>query len=267
MEYHIIDAFTEELFSGNPAGVCLLNKWPTDALLQSIATENNLSETAFLLKQDGYYDLRWFTPVAEVDLCGHATLASAFVLFEEREKNSQQLNFKTLSGMLSVTRDETKADKGLLYLDFPAREPQPIPFDEKLQQAMGVPILECHKNVRDTLLLLESEEQVQSANPNFDLLKKLPHEAVIITAQAKPCSIYDFVSRFFAPEYGIPEDPVTGSAHSGLIPFWTKRLNKKKMTAKQLSKRGGVLYCEDAGERAKIGGYARRYLRGFIEFT
>jgi len=264
MQYHVIDVFTDKLFGGNPAGVCLLETWLSDDILQKIAAENNLSETAFLVKQHGYYELRWFTPTIEVDLCGHATLASAFVLFEEIEKTTVEIKFKTKSGFMAATQE-----KDLLYLDFPSRPVTTCQMYKTFEDAFRVKPIAAHKAV-DFLVLLDSEEILQNINPDFSILRHLKTEAkidnesfgIIITAKGSDC---DFVSRFFAPNAGIDEDPVTGRAHCSLIPFWSNKLDKTKLTAKQLSKRGGVLFCEDCGERVKIGGKAVRYLRGEIK--
>jgi PhzF family phenazine biosynthesis protein len=263
MQYQVIDVFTDKLFGGNPAGVCLLGNWLPDETLQHIASENNLSETAFLVKQDGYYDLRWFTPAMEVDLCGHATLASAFVLFEDAEKSADLIRFKTMSGMMAATREND-----VYYLDFPARPVTPCPAYTTFEKALGVKPTATYKAM-DFLVLVENEEALKSINPDFAALKQIKKEAgldndsfgVIVTAKGEDC---DFVSRFFAPNLGIDEDPVTGRAHCSLIPYWSERLGKKAMTARQLSKRGGVIYCEDCEERVKIGGKAARYLKGEI---
>ena len=262
--YRIIDAFTDKLFGGNPAGVCLLDNWLPDSVLQSIATENNLPETAFLVKQSGYYDLRWFSPAIEVDLCGHATLASAFVLFEETEKNENRIEFKTKSGVLAAIKEND-----LIYLDFPARAVKACPKYKTFEKALGANPIEVYKAV-DFLLLLDKEETVRSIKPDFAALKQIKSEAgidsnsfgIIVTSKGDSC---DFVSRFFAPNIGIDEDPVTGRAHCSLIPFWSEKLGKTKLIARQLSARGGVLYCEDCGERVKIGGKAVRYLTGEIK--
>ena len=263
MEYHIIDVFTDKLFGGNPAGVCLMDEWLPDMILQNIAAENNLSETAFLVKQSGYYDLRWFTPAMEIDLCGHATMASAFVLFDEHERDAKEIKFKTMSGILSVTREG-----GLLYLDFPATPAVECPAYPAFEQSFGIKPLATYKSI-DFLVLLKSEETLQRISPVFSMLRRLKEDAgldhdrfgIIVTARGTDC---DFVSRYFAPNVGVDEDPVTGRAHCTLIPFWRERLKKKVLTAKQLSKRGGVIYCEDCGPRVKIGGYAVRYLKGSI---
>ncbi|MCL2033651.1 MAG: PhzF family phenazine biosynthesis protein [Oscillospiraceae bacterium] len=261
IEYHVIDVFTDKLFGGNPAGVCMLDKWLEDDVMQSIASENNLSETAFLVKQKDYYDLRWFTPEIEIDLCGHATMASAFVLFEEAEKAAERIKFKTMSGMMAVTKENN-----MLYLDFPSRPVTPCPVYRTFEKAFGVKPVASYKAV-DFLLLVDSEETLRNLNPDFSILKQVATEAgnssfgIIVTAKGNDC---DFVSRFFAPHAGIAEDPVTGRAHCSLIPFWSEKLGKKIMTAQQLSMRGGVLFCEDCGERVKIGGKAVRYLKGNI---
>ena len=264
MQYNVIDVFTDELFGGNPAGVCLLDAWLSDSVLQSIAAENNLPETAFLVKQDDYYDLRWFTPAIEIDLCGHATIASAFVLFEEVEKKAREISFKTMSGIMKVAQK----GKGLLSLDFPARPVAPCSNYPVFENALGTKPVEAYKAV-DFLVLVDSEERLREITPDFFMLRQIKTEAglendsfgVIVTAAGSDC---DFVSRFFAPNAGIDEDPVTGRAHCSLIPFWSERLGKTEMSAKQLSKRGGVLFCEDCGERVKIGGRAVRYLKGEI---
>ena len=257
MKYFVIDVFTDKLFGGNPAGVCLLDRWPDDVLMQKIAMENNLAETAFLVRESiGTYGLRWFTPKVEIDLCGHATLASAFVLMNEVCALSDTVEFHTLSGPLTVTRSGD-----IFTMDFPNRSPVPCDVPPLLEQALGVPVLETHKS-RDLLVLLDNEDTVRNLRPDFSLLRKIDNVfAVIVTAEGTDC---DFVSRFFAPNAGIPEDPVTGSSHCTLIPFWSSRLGKKRMTARQLSARGGSLICEDSGERVKIGGQAVCYLRGEI---
>jgi len=264
MKYYMVDVFTDRLFGGNTAGVCLLDAWPDDELMQSVAFENNISETAFLVKRDGYYDLRWFTTETEVDLCGHATMGSAHVLFEFVERDSQELSFSTQSGILTVAR----GDDGMLWMDFPARPGTDAPIYPSLVGAFGDGIKEVYKSA-DILVVFDDEKSIRGAVPDLAELMKVSEDAgmpddsfgVIITAPGSDC---DFVSRFFAPNWGISEDPVTGRAHCVLIPYWSKRLGKKSMTARQLSKRGGQLWCEDMGERVKIGGKAKLYLSGEI---
>lgn len=256
MKYYIVDAFTDELFKGNQAGVCLLDEWLDDETMQNIASENNLAETAFVVKRDDYYDLRWFTPKTEIDLCGHATLASAFIISNFVDDSAEKIDFHTMSGELSV---EKKND--LFEMNFPARMPAPIPITRLMEQSIGVPVKEAYLS-RDMLLLVDSEQQVKNLNPDLSLVSKLPDcFALIVTARGERA---DFVSRFFAPNAGIPEDPVTGSSHCTLIPFWAQRLKKEKMAAKQLSKRGGTLYCEYRNDRVIIAGKAALYLQGDI---
>jgi PhzF family phenazine biosynthesis protein len=251
-----VDAFTSQVFRGNPAAVCLLESWPDDATLQSIAAENNLSDTAYLLGGDGVYDIRWMTPVQEVDLCGHATLASAFVLFAGAEKGRDEVVFRSKSGELKVRREGD-----LLTLDFPARPPQPVTASEDLLEGLGRPPREVWA-ARDYLAVFETEDEVRTLAPDYERLARVDRFAVIATARG---TRVDFVSRFFAPRQGIPEDPVTGSAHCTLVPFWSKRLGKKKLHALQVSPRGGELFCEDRGDRVAISGRAVRYLEGTIE--
>jgi len=256
MKYFVVDAFADELFKGNPAGVCLLEEWPDDEVMQSIAFENNLSETAFVVRRDGHYDLRWFCPETEIDLCGHATLASAFVISKFVDGDAAVMRFNTQSGMLTVAETE-----GMYELDFPARKPERIELTEQMSRAIGAPALEAHLS-RDLLLLLENERQVRDLAPDFELLKQLSDFfAFVVTAQGDRA---DFVSRFFAPGAGVPEDPVTGSAHCTLTPFWAERLGKEEMVAMQLSKRGGTLWCKNCGDRVKIAGKAALYLQGEI---
>ena len=250
-----VDAFTSKIFSGNPAAVCPLESWLDDQTMMNIAAENNLSETAFFVRENSFYRLRWFTPVSEVDLCGHATLASAFVLFNDLRYQDEEIFFETQSGTLSVKREG-----GLLALNFPTRMPVPCKPPDNLIKALGVQptaVLRWH----DYLCVLESEDQVRGLIPNQELLKTLDAD-VMVTARGKSC---DFVSRFFAPLYGIPEDPVTGMTHCTLIPYWAEQLGKTKLLAHQVSKRGGELHCELQGERVKIAGQAVKYMEGVIE--
>ena len=256
MKYYVVDAFADQNFKGNPAGVCILDEWPEENLMQNIAFENNLAETAFVIPRDGYYDLRWFTPEEEMDLCGHATLASAYVVSRFIEKSPDVMEFHTQSGNLYVTQSGDR-----YIMDFPSRKPVETESSPAIEEAIGVKPLAVYKS-RDLLVLVRSEEQVRNLTPDFERMKKIPGcFAVIVTAKGDRA---DFVSRFFAPDAGIPEDPVTGSSHSTLIPFWAERLGRDKMTALQRSRRGGVLYCENCGDRVKIGGTAVLYLQGEI---
>ncbi len=244
-----VDAFASGLFRGNPAAVCPLESWLPDGILQAIAEENNLAETAFYVCENGRFRLRWFTPTVEVDLCGHATLAAASVIDEPR------VVFDSRSGELAVERE------GALYvLDFPARPPRECPEDPRLFEALGAKPSTLLTSVC-CLCVFDTEDQVRALSPDMAKLAALDCFAVIATAPGRDC---DFVSRFFAPAQGIPEDPVTGSAHSTLIPYWSPRLGKKKLFARQISRRGGELWCEDRGARVRIGGHAVRYLVGQI---
>lgn len=249
-----IDAFAGEVFRGNPAAVCPLQTWLEDATLQAIAAENNLSETAFILRRGDDYHLRWFTPATEVDLCGHATLAAAFVVFEYLEPQRSSVTFTTQSGPLIVTREEG----GRLAMDFPSRPAAPCEAPELLVAGLGRAPAELLRS-RDYLAVYATEADIRGLRPRMDLLEKL--DWVIVTA---PGDESDFVSRFFAPGAGIPEDPVTGSSHCTLIPYWAKRLGKKRLYARQLSARGGEIWCEDRDERVRIAGQAVRYLEGTI---
>lgn len=251
-----VDAFTDKLFGGNPAAVCPLEDWLDPAIMQKIAAENNLSETAFFTKKKKLFELRWFTPKIEVDLCGHATLASAHVIFNHLGFDEEQIIFSSVSGELGVTRANNR-----LVLDFPASPPSPADTHEGLIQGLGMRPKEVHKS-RDYLALFESEADILSLKPNFDILGKLDCLGIIVTAKGKNS---DFVSRFFAPAAGINEDPVTGSAHTTLIPFWAERLKKNVLHAFQLSERKGELFCELAGSRVKIGGHAVTFFIGEIK--
>ena len=258
MKYYIADAFTDTIFKGNPAGVCLPEVELDAGIMQNIAAENNLPETAFVVKNEGSYNLRWFTPKAEIDLCGHGTLGSAFIIMNFVDAETNEIRFNTRSGVLTVKRT------GELYeLDFPARKTRPAAVTAEMERAVGSAVLEAHmtNTDKDLIIVLESELQVKNAAVDLDRIRSLASHAVTITASGDGP---DFVSRNFAPNLGIPEDPVTGSSHTGLIPFWAKRLNKEKMVAMQLSKRGGTLFCEDCGDRVKIAGNAALYLRGEI---
>ena len=254
-----IDAFTNKVFGGNPAAVIPLEKWIPDELLQKLALENNLSETVFFVPSGTEeYEIRWFTPLAEINLCGHATLASAFVLYNFLNFKGPKLIFHSKSGKLEI---EKRND--LYVMDFPAWRPKRIyKYPGNLRLALGVDeIVGIYKH-RDLLIELNKEGDVRKSRPNFSAIKKW-EEKVIITAPGN--DEIDFVSRFFAPSVGIDEDPVTGSAHSQLIPFWSEKLNKKKMHAKQLSQRGGELWVEDWGDRVSIAGQCVFYMKGEIE--
>ncbi len=251
-----VDAFTSRLFGGNPAAVCPLESWPDDRILQAIAMENNLSETAFFVPRDGNYHLRWFTPATEIDLCGHATLASAFVVLRYLKPDLDLVRFATISGELVVRRDGER-----LSMDFPSRPPErcdDTPGD--LAAALGKRPREVWA-ARDYMALFDAELDVRSLAPDFKALAKLDR-MVIVTAPGEQA---DFVSRFFAPAHGVDEDPVTGSAHCTLVPYWSKRLGKKSLHAWQVSRRGGELYCEDCGPRVTISGHAVPYLEGWID--
>lgn len=252
-----VDAFAEQPFSGNPAAVVILEEWlPTD-LMQNIALENNLSETAFLVKKDAFYEVRYFTPNVEVELCGHATLGSAFVLFNLIKVEESTLIFRTMKrGDLFISRKDD-----LILLDFPKDDSSEIEIPEFTIDALGAAPAQVLKGRTDLMLVYENEAQIKALDPNFDLMKKVKARGIMVTA---PGNEVDFVSRFFAPQSGINEDPVTGSAHTTLIPYWSKRLGKSTLLAKQLSKRGGTIYCEMKGDRVSIGGKAIHYLTGTI---
>jgi PhzF family phenazine biosynthesis protein len=250
-----VDAFSDRLFGGNPAAVCPLKEWLEPELMQNIAAENNLSETAFFVKKEKIFELRWFTPTIEVDLCGHATLAAAHVIFNHLEYGGDEVVFSSLSGELKVSRTDDR-----LTLDFPSTPPSAADAPEELIQGLGREPKEVHKS-RDYLALFESEADILSVEPNFNILKRADSLGIIITAEGEKC---DFVSRFFAPAAGIDEDPVTGSAHTTLTPFWAQKLGKNTLHAFQLSKRRGELFCELSGDRVKIGGHAVTFFKGEI---
>jgi PhzF family phenazine biosynthesis protein len=252
-----VDAFTSEVFSGNPAAVCMLDTWIDDRQLQSIAAENNLSETAFLVRNDDGFDLRWFTPTTEVGLCGHATLASAFVLFVCQRWPNKNIKFQTReSGQLVVAKRDD-----LLEMDFPSRPAKSRTPPIGLKEALGVVPKEILGSVEDMLVVLDSEKAVRDVQPDFSMLDRIECRGTIVTARGDRS---DFVSRFFAPRVGIPEDPVTGSAHCVLIPYWANVLHKNDLHAFQISKRGGELFCTFMGERVKISGKAALYMEGTI---
>jgi PhzF family phenazine biosynthesis protein len=251
-----VDAFTNKIFGGNPAAVCPLERWIPDDTLQAIAMENNLSETAFFVRKGTIFEIRWFTPTVEVNLCGHATLASAHVIFNHLGYTKPQITFQSKSGELRV-----KKRSDLLLMDFPAFNPAPVDPPADLIEGLGQKPLEVLKG-RDFFAMYDSEAEIRSLNPDFAMLKKLDCLGIIVTAKGDDC---DFVSRFFAPRVGINEDPVTGSAHTLLIPFWAKRLNKNVLHAFQVSKRQGELFCEYLRDRVHIGGQAVTFLKGTID--
>jgi PhzF family phenazine biosynthesis protein len=253
-----VDAFTSRIFGGNPAAVIPLEAWLDDDLLQAIAAENNLSETAFFVPASGRFHLRWFTPTVEVDLCGHATLATAHVLFAELGITTDTLTFDSASGELKVERVGDR-----LILDFPAYGLEPSNVDETLRLGLGAIPTEAHKT-RDLLAVFESQDQVLALTPDFAQLAQVEALVVIATAPGDDC---DFVSRCFAPSCGIDEDPVTGSAHCSLTPYWAQRLGKVTMQARQISARGGELSVELRDDRVLISGQAQLYLRGSIRVS
>jgi PhzF family phenazine biosynthesis protein len=258
LPYYQVDAFTDKLFAGNPAGVCFLADWLPDAELQAIAAENNLAETAFVVQRESAYDLRWFTPAIEMDLCGHATLAPAHVIFRHLRYGGTVVRFNTRSGMLTVTRNDD-----LLTLDFPARPATPCSPPENLVKGLGqVPITTL--KARDYLAVFDSEQAIRNLRPDMKLLQGLDCLGIIVSA---PGEATDFVSRFFAPGAGVPEDPVTGSAHCTLTPYWAERLNRSRLRAFQVSTRGGELFCENRGDRVWISGRAVTYSSGFLHVT
>jgi predicted PhzF superfamily epimerase YddE/YHI9 len=253
-----VDAFTDRAFAGNPAAVCLLRSPADPTWMQDVAREMNLAETAFLLRRsDGGFDLRWFTPAVEVDLCGHATLASAHVLWEEEHLDpGETARFFTRSGLLTATRGD-----GLIWLDFPATPSEPAVIPPELASGLGAPISYLGRTCFDYLAEVDSESTLRSLTPDLNALGRLPVRGIIVTA-ASDTSEYDFVSRFFAPAAGVAEDPVTGSAHCGLGPHWGSKLGKSRVTGYQASRRGGVVVVDLNGDRVRLGGQAVTVLRG-----
>ncbi|SYZ72167.1 putative enzyme [Candidatus Zixiibacteriota bacterium] len=252
-----VDAFTGKLFGGNPAAVCPLERWIPDDLMQNIAAENNLSETAFFIRRDEHFEIRWFTPVAEINLAGHPTLATGHVLFNHLGFEGNRIVFMSKGGELIVTRTGT-----MISLNFPADKPRPIEMPDNLVEALGKEPAEILTS-RDIFAVYKSPDDIINLKPNFDLLGKIDAHAVIVTAPGTDC---DFLSRFFAPRLGINEDPVTGSAHTALIPFWAERLGKRVMHAHQESKRRGEIFCEFLGNRVLISGQAVTFFIGEITF-
>lgn len=255
MDYYVVDAFTSEIFRGNPAGVCVLDKEISPELMQKIAFENNLSETAFVRKTEEKYKLRWFTPGFEIDLCGHATLAASYVIATFVEPEVKQIEFETMSGILKVEKREKTFE-----MTFPNRPPRRIGITQKITDALGTESLELYSE-RDLYVVMKTEQEVKEFTPDYDKLQNLSEWlGIVITA---PGIDTDFVSRYFCPELKL-EDPVTGSSHSSLVPLWQKKTGKSKFLAKQLSQRGGVLYCQAGTNEVKISGEAALYLKGSI---
>ena len=250
-----IDSFASKLFEGNPAAVCPLDEWLPDEIMQSIAAENNLSETAFFVPLGKGFHIRWFTPTSEVDLCGHATLASAFVLFNILGYRRDKIEFDSKSGILSVTQDNE-----WIVMDFPSQPPVPCNTPKEIVAAFDITPIECLRS-KDYIVIFEREGDIESTNPDFGKLVSLDLDGVIITAKS---TRYDFIARVFAPNQGIPEDPVTGSAYTQLAPYWAPKLGKTKFNVKQVSSRGGELTCELVGDRVLISGKAVKYLEGKI---
>lgn len=242
-----VDAFARNVFTGNPAAVVPLEEWLDDEVMQNIAMENNLSETAFFVKDDNRYRLRWFTPQTEVDMCGHATLASGHVLYNHLGYQGDEIEFDTRSGLLTVQKEDQQ-----LVMNFPVSLVEPSPVPPAVKDAFGIEPVECFKGM-DYLLVLNTEEEIRQLDPDFNKLKTVETRGFIVTA---PGDEVDFVSRFFAPAVGINEDPVTGSAHTILAPYWADKLDKTKLMARQISNRGGEVRCEVRGDRVRLSGHA-----------
>jgi len=251
-----VDAFTDTQFHGNPAAICPLTAWLDDELLQAIAEENNLSETAFYIPEGENFHIRWFTPVCEVDLCGHATLATGHVLFYHRGYAGSLITFSSRSGELKVRKSGER-----LILDFPVDHLSPVPAPPGFAEALGIAPLEVYRGKDDFLAVYARQEEIEEMRPDFARVEKVPARGIIVTA---PGRSVDFVSRFFGPQSGIAEDPVTGSAHTTLMPYWSKRLGKTVLSATQVSKRRGELQCTLRGDRVEIGGQACTYMVGEI---
>ena len=255
MKQYVVDAFTDKVFSGNPAAVCVLDKPLSDELMQKITTENNLSETAFALKDGDGYKLRWFTPGGEIDLCGHATLATAYTIFRFYDKEAQSLSFSTLSGILTVKRNGK-----LLEMDFPAYKLAPTAVTDEIVDALGVRPAAAFMG-RDLLCVMESESDVRTAAPDQEKLLNLDGLLVHLTAKGQD---FDCVSRSFAPKCGVAEDSVCGSGHCHIVPYWAETLKKDSLTAYQASRRGGVLHCRIDGERIVLAGEAALFAESEI---
>lgn len=256
IQIYQVDAFSNRVFGGNPAAVCPLDKWLDTETMQKIAEENNLSETAFFVPKDDYFEIRWFTPKVEINLAGHPTLATAWVIFNELNYSKDTIRFiSPMSGELFI-----KKNGDLISMNFPSNKPELIKADQLISEALGKTPVEVLK-ARDLLVVYKNQTEIENIKPDFGLLEKIDTFGIIISAPGEDC---DFVSRFFAPRAGINEDPVTGSAHTILIPYWAEKLNKTKMEAIQLSERIGNLNCEFLGERVKISGMAKLFMKGEI---
>ncbi len=253
---YVVDAFTRKVFGGNPAAVCPLEAWPEDALMRQVAMENNLSETAFFAAEGDGYRLRWFTPAVEIDLCGHATLASAFVIFNYLDLAADSVTFKTLSGALVARREGER-----IALDFPARPAAPADAPADLLDGLGARPREVLRSSVDYMAVYETEDEVRSLRPDMALISKVEARGVIATAPGRDS---DCASRYFAPRVGVAEDPVTGAAHCTVVPYWAAKLGRRDIRARQVSARGGELFCQDQGERIRLAGHAARYSEGFL---
>ena len=254
-----VDAFTEELFKGNPAAVCILEEWPGDDVLQAIAFENNLSETAFVNLKEDPLQIRWFTPTLEVELCGHATLATARILFDEYFQNDTKISFQSKSGeLIALQKDD------MIYLDFPIDHPAVIESEPLITESLKCEPIEILKGRSDYLAILASEKDIKNLQPDFSTMAELNSRGLVVSAES---SKFDFISRCFYPQTGVNEDPVTGSAHCMLAAYWGKKLNKNKLNAYQASPRGGYLQCEISNERIILGGLSKRYLEGTINLN
>lgn len=258
LKIYQVDAFANKLFEGNPAAICPLGEWLADDLMQSIAMENNLSETAFFVQTNNVYHIRWFTPTQEVDLCGHATLASAYVIFNIVGHEESEILFESKSGPLTVRRNNDA-----LEMNFPSQPPVRCDVPKQITEAFDEMPIECLKS-EDYIVVFENEESILNANPDMSLLSELDLRGVVITSKSRK---FDFVTRVFAPKYGINEDPVTGSVFTELIPYWSTKLNKNILKARQVSKRGGDVGCVYYGERVQISGKAVLYMTGTVEIN
>ena len=258
LKQYVVDAFTDKVFGGNPAAVCVMDEWLPDAVMQKIAAENCLSETAFTVREGEGYRLRWFTPGCEVKLCGHATLATSFVLANFYEPEAEEFHFQSLSGPISVKRQGER-----FQLNFPASKFEPVEITQELVEAVGFTPKEAYL-AASYLLVMECEEDVQNYQPDFSKLIQIPKGGGVLITAPSSHEGYDFASRCFFPKQSINEDPVTGSSHCTFVPYWSKRLGKKVLTARQLSRRQGTLYCEDCGERILISGSAVLYSKAEI---